>query len=356
VRSTVRSRPQPLVINLIVGEKMLTMSYTDDSGVDGTGAQVYRYAISCGLSKKFRIKWRHVAIKSIDSNPLDTFLGKSDKEAFLEKLNDFIRPNSATLKEPCFRITIRKTLSPFKLKLLLFIAGCMKSPINLLDFSLFRPQTYASYFPNVLEEYFGSLNMGPIKNRSDSNTKLVVAHIRGALRNDRCTKIEVLSSMLQSIQKALDESLRNSRIIIITDMPRHPMNWKINVENDPGTLQHWSSQGLINHDDTISLGFFDFENEWTEIRNLDVIRNIEPLECWKLMAEADIFIGCDSSLSIIGGYLNERNGNSSRVFPSQLGRSIPEGWLMYENSVANLNNNEVMIREMMEVLKSDDKF
>jgi hypothetical protein len=74
------------------------------------------------------------------------------------------------------------------------------------------------------------------------------------------------------------------------------------------------------------------------------------------MAEADIFIGCDSSLGIIGGYLNERNGNSSRVFPSQLGRSIPEGWLKYENSVANLNKNEVMIREMMEVLKSDDKF
>ena len=332
---------------------MLTMSYTDESGKDGTGAQVYRYAISCGLSQKFRIKWRHVDIKTIDSNPLDTFSSKDDKEDFLKKLNDFIRPENFTLKVPCFRITVRRTLSPLQLRILLFIAGCMRSPLNLLDFSLFRPQTYASYFPNVLERYFGTLNTGPIEHGSDSKVTLIVSHIRGALRNDRCTNIEVLTSMLQSIQDTLDESLRTSRFIIITDMPRQPMNWKINIENDPGTLQYWSSQGLIDHDGTITLGSFDFESNLTEIRNLEVIRKIDPLECWKLISEADVFIGCDSSLGIIGGYLNESNGKSIRIFPSQLGRSIPERWLKFENSVANLNENKVMIREMVEVLISD---
>jgi hypothetical protein len=131
------------------------------------------------------------------------------------------------------------------------------------------------------------------------------------------------------------------------------MNWKINIENDPGTLQYWSSQGLIDHDGTITLGSFDFESNLTEIRNLEVIRKIDPLECWKLISEADVFIGCDSSLGIIGGYLNESNGKSIRIFPSQLGRSIPERWLKFENSVANLNENKVMIREMVEVLISD---
>ena len=335
---------------------MITMSYTDESGRDGSGAQVYRYAVCCGLAQKFRIKWRHVGIKKIDSNPLDTLSSSIEREKFLDTLNNFIKPEDATVRNPCLRITIRRTLSSRQLRLLLFLAGCMRSPLSLIDFTLLRPQTYAFYYANTLERYFENLTNRLSHYESNRGSKLVVAHIKGALKCDRQTNTDILYSILQSIQKVLNELSHDFQIVIITDLPKNSITWKLDSENDPGTLQYWSSQGIINNDGTISLGCFDFENEYSQIRNLKIIRDVDPLECWRLMSSADILVGCDSSLGIIGGYLNQVNNKAVRIFPSQLDKSLPEGWFRYENSVAGMDKNKVTISKVAEVLVNHDKF
>jgi hypothetical protein len=352
VRSTVRSRPQPHIPqesrNL---EHVFTMSYTDKSGTDGTGAQVFRYAITYELSKKYSLKWRHNPIVFIDENPSDKFAGKEEKKQYLEKLNSKICPDESLDSQPIFKCTIDKTINPHKLRLILNFCKILRFLPPIIDISLYRPQSYLSLVEPDLDRYFSSIRKNFRVKLEDSDAIKIIVHIRGALKTDRRTKPQLIHSILQHLQRKFASLEREIKFVIITDLPRFPKTWQVNISNDPGTIAYLHEMGLIDPQGFCHLDSFDFETKFDDIRNLTIERQSDPIESWEMMAGANLLIGCDSSLSIIGAHLNTFG---IKMFPRNLSGVLPRTWFFYDNNSKIESSDLTMIYQELENLVNDE--
>jgi len=96
------------------------------------------------------------------------------------------------------------------------------------------------------------------------------------------------------------------------------------------------------------LDSFDFETQFADISNLSIERELDPVESWEMMANADLLIGCDSSISIIGGYLNELG---IKMFPRKLITTLPKNWLSYDNQSPE---SDINLTEILHVLINSD--
>ena len=65
------------------------------------------------------------------------------------------------------------------------------------------------------------------------------------------------------------------------------------------------------------------------MENLEVIRDIDPVQAWEVMSEADVLILGRSSFSIIAGLIN----NHSLTIAPTYRHKFPSGWLIQENEV-----------------------
>lgn len=305
---------------------MLSLSYTDKSGKDGAGAQVLRYAFSYGLAKSFRVSWSHSSIKYIDSNPLDPFVLPSERKHFLKTLNNFIKPRKSTKRKPIFHFTIMRVLTKKQLASLLRIMSVFRGRYPLLAISLYRPQSYLGYFPNVIQ-LFAEEIQSQLKTFSVHDDVIRIhAHIRGAIKNDRRTQPKFLLDIFRRFQRLLLEKQLSYTFTIFTDLPAESKHWIPDSSNELGTLRHWEEHALINSDGTMELGFYNFENEFSEILNLRIVRDANAVEMWCEMSKSDILIGCDSSISILAGYLNLK---AIKIFPCILQDVSPSDWKFY---------------------------
>ena len=305
---------------------MLSLSYTDKSGKDGAGAQVLRYAFSYGLAKSFRVSWSHSSIKYIDSNPLDPFVLPSDRRLFLRTLNNFIKPRESTKRKPVIHLTIMRVLTKKQLASLLRIMSVFRGRYPLLAISLYRPQSYLGYFPNAIQLFADEIQSQLETFSVHDNVIRIHAHIRGAVQNDRRTQPIFLLDTFRRLQSLLIEKKLSYIFTIFTDLPAESKYWIPDSSNEPGTLRHWEENGLINSDGFIELGFYDFEVEFSEILNLRIVRDSNAVEMWCEMSQSDIFIGCDSSISILAGYLNLK---AIKIFPCSIEDILPSDWKFY---------------------------
>lgn len=320
------------------------MSYTDKSGTDGTGAQVLRYAVSYSICKEFSMRWNHIPITTIDDNPGDNFSGLEKKKQYLEKLNLKLRPDDSMQFSPPFQYTVKKILRFSQLEFMLRVCRLFNFIPPKISISLYQPQSYLSMLDYNLEYYFSAIRKKFHKAESNPSQIKIVVHIRGALRSNRRTSPAILHNILRKLQKELEVISREFTILIITDLPRFSHPWKVKEGNDPGTVQYWSDLGLINEMGYILLDSFDFETQFTDISNLSIERELDPIESWEMMSNADLLIGCDSSVSIIGGYLNE---SGIKLFPRGLNSTLPGTWFSYDN---HLQESELDLTKILYAL------
>lgn len=105
------------------------------------------------------------------------------------------------------------------------------------------------------------------------------------------------------------------------------------------------SLDLIDENGFIALDSFDFETNFQDIAHLTVERKLDPVESWELMTGADILIGCDSSVSIVGGYLNPRG---IKLFPHNLSSTLPASWFFYDRDSVQCGIDITEILKMSE--------
>ena len=61
----------------------------------------------------------------------------------------------------------------------------------------------------------------------------------------------------------------------------------------------------IDEDSKFTLAYEDFNVSLRELKSIKIVTELNPLESWKLMQEADILVIGKSSFSFVGALLNQ---------------------------------------------------
>ena len=318
---------------------MFSLSYLDNSGQDGLGAQLVRYATLYSLARKFKIPWQHTDILKVDRNPLDGSSKDGSFENSLKELNHYLSAGADSRDRPIKKLKLDRVLSRKQLKCLLAIislsAKFFKPRFSIV---LKYPQTYTRYFPNLLS-YFSN-DFAFKRDNSRDGTFVIALHVRGALETNRNISIQSYEKLLEKLTTILKRSNTKFRIVVHTDMPNSNTSWKVPISNDSGTIQYWNEMRIIRNGKTILLNGYNF-GLWKRFSNeLEVIRDVVPLGAWRMISASDLFIGCNSAFSVIGALFSP---NAIVLMPSPY--SIMSNWLEFTFDQSDINIDWELLQE-----------
>lgn len=289
---------------------MFALTNLDSQGQDGTGAQVLRFLIHFGLSRKYKIPFRYQEIKQIDSNPGDSFETQEEKMIFLKKLNQVLAAELILArKEKSF--FIRKIFSKlqlhFFLKLIKIFSRFLK-PRYLLSFN--NCITYSPLLSDTLPQYTlqflqkSTIEVKPHELKSKNPDLNIAIHIRGALKTNQRFVPAELYKLLEWLESICEKREIRANFFIHTDAPPIERRWKPLENNYHGTIASWSKFNLLDKSGATELIGYNFEANFDSLRSLKVLRDIDPIDAWTQIANCQVFIGCNSSFSIVASLLS----------------------------------------------------
>lgn len=322
---------------------MFSLSYLDNSGQDGLGAQLLRYATLYSLARKFKIPWEHSDIHNVDRNPLDGASKGDNFESSLEELNSYLGRNASFRDRPTKKLKLDRVLSRRQLRFLLAIIS-LSAKFFKPRFSIaFKyPQSYVRYFPDLLSHFSNEFAF----RETDSDDKYFVIqfHIRGALETNRNIPITNYEKLLAKLITILKDSNTQFRIVVHTDMPDANVSWELPVDNDSGTISYWNEMGIIRNGQYILLNGYNFV-EWKQYsRDLEVIRDVVPLNAWRTISASDLFVGCNSTFSVMGALFSP---NAIVLMPTQY--CLLSDWIEFTYNQFEIDLDWNLFQEKMRV-------
>lgn len=308
--------------------------YAAEKWSDGAGAQLQRIAAVYSISQEFGLNYIHQEILHIESNPGDGFETLESKNDFIRKLNRNFRITHVNCSRP-------HTTAPLKYRKIMkfrlgarayFLSAGLQTIFSGKHFLYLcdNPYPILENYPSIYRHFTNRFGK---KERSNDKCIQIQMHVRGSkngnqLMSSRHVEIRWYFDILKFIDSILKRLDLKYRVIIHTDAPLVEANWKP-LDMSVATEKFWKSANVMNNERRISLSPIDFQREFDFVENLEVIRDIDPVQAWEVMSEADVLILGRSSFSIIAGLIN----NHSLTIAPTYRHKFPSGWLIQENEV-----------------------
>jgi hypothetical protein len=281
------------------------VTFNSTMSVDGTGAQLQRQASVIALAKYFGFHYIHSDIKQVSVHPLDPFQSKSEYLEYLIRLNQFLKVNPTTGVDSSIREAIVPSFS-----FAFLIRECLSQAIRPKKrfFSIYEPYAVSEFCPAIMDGLHLESNENS-KKISSGKVFTIVIHYRQGVGGfalypgqniPREIPIEVFVVRVASIVNELPEHL-DWQIVVLTDAPESETTFTPPVDQ----IKLWEgTPGFSNGLMTIRPTRFDALESYSKFP-LKVMRGGNPLDAILLMASADVLLAGKSSLSYLGGLMNQ---------------------------------------------------
>lgn len=274
---------------------------------DGLGAQLQRRLEIYYLAQHLRIGYHFLQIVNFDSNYGDGMQTIQEKDEATKQIAnlvpflthkcifrkhlevDFLSKKIEKLgwRNMCIALRVLNSISNFfKIHLLIRLSNPHKLKI---DREIIF-QNITNIEPNLKEEDFLQ----------------IVIHLPWARANllpDRKIPIEWYLDILESIIAFIEEYTIRYRITIHTDAMPNLDSDKKQIWTSNATQKYWKESGNKNFITNSNYSFLDIEELFKKYSNLEVIVNVNPIRVWNDMANGNILILSNSSLSHVGAII-----------------------------------------------------
>lgn len=286
-------------------EAPIFVTFNSSLSADGTGAQLQRQASVMAVAKYFGFNYIHSDIKQVAVHPLDPFQSKGDYEEYLKRLNKFLKTESTgTLG----RNVHEQNLVSLKFSFLLseFIRQLIRP--KQICLSIYEPYAVTEFCPKIMDNLHLQCDEQFQNNSKDKIYKIVIHYRQGVggfalypgQNIPREIPLDVFIGRVARVVKELPENLV-WQIVVLTDAPESqtifaPPADQIGLwEGAPGF-----ADGIM----TINPTLFDSLQKYSGLP-LKIVRGGNPLDAVLIMASADVLLSGKSSLSFLGGILNQ---------------------------------------------------
>lgn len=308
--------------------------YEAEKWSDGAGAQLQRIAATYSISQAFGLNYIHQDVLHIESNPGDGFQTIESKIDFVRKLNrqfHFSERNctsshtNVSLKyRKIMKFRFSAQLYFFSIRILAFFSR--KHFLYVCD----NPYPILENYPNIygyFTDRFGK------KTRSNDDCVQIQMHVRSDKKGNqlmlsRHVELHWYVDILKFIVLTLKRLDLKYRVLIHTDAPSEEVIWEP-LDISDATAKFWKSANVMNQGGKISLSPIDFEQAFDFVENVEVIRNIDPVQAWEIMSVADVLILGRSSFSIFAGLIN----NHSLIIAPKYRHKFPGEWFIQGEEV-----------------------
>jgi hypothetical protein len=302
---------------------------------DGSGAQIQRILSIRAISNYLGFNFFNSEILDMDFNPGDGIDSLEKKRGFLMELNSFIffqnscGNSHVNLKSiPEGRITASLNRLTLFLKIASIWSALSRKHIHFLVSS---PERWIKIRPEILE----CLDFQPFDaNSTDTpDSFLISVHIQRAKNtksqlSDRYQPTSWYKKLLDEVTGTLEAQGANYRIDLHTDAPEHSQKWRLGNAVSSRTVNYWKRGGFIDDTGIANLGTEDFYTSLgysSEV--MQIHREINSLDAWKLMSKSDVIITGRSSFSYIGALLNK----GALVLSPKYFNSALNSWLVIQD-------------------------
>jgi|LakMenEpi03Aug12_release.lakeMendotaPanAssembly.Ray.scaffolds.fasta_scaffold248382_2 hypothetical protein len=289
----------------------ICLGYENSNQNDGAGAQVQRILGIYSLARRFNLGFSYIPILHIDPNPGDGMENEAERRNLVSNLNTFLLNNLGTCRHDHKIVKMRGTRF-FKNRYILQsyfvlnnLLGIMKkrNVLFLIDNPWYILQTNPNFYSfckqlDFIEEIYSVIS--PIQ---------IHAHIRRGLisstqLNERFVSTEWYSDILKSLTKELTRAKVNFSLFIHTDAKKESSSWAVSEKLSGGSLEMYQERGLINDNHAIELVGEDIEANLNLDFPVTLVTDVNPLEAWKMMNQADILLIGKSSFSFCAALMN----------------------------------------------------
>jgi hypothetical protein len=301
----------------------ITVTLNSSLSVDGTGAQLQRQATIIAFAQYFGFGYIHSDIKQVSVHPLDPFQSPAEYREYLVRLNKFLKFRSKIDFNPNSQDISLPSLSFSRLT-----RECISQIIRPTPrhFLIFEPYSVTEFCPGIMDALNLQSNEGVPKSVTEKIFTIVIHYRQGVggfalypgQNIPREIPIETFVKRVSSVVRELSNDL-DWQIFVLTDAPESetsfvpPLNQVSLWEGTPGF-----SNGVM----TISPTRFNALEGFSKLP-LQVIRGGNPLDAILMMASADVLFTGKSSLSFLGGLLNE---NGQVFYPRDFWHRPPQSW------------------------------
>lgn len=314
----------------------ICLCFDNEHSKDGVGAQVLRIIQVYCLTREFGLGFVNRNILSFDSAPTDSFDSQNPRDLYYQKIRDFLNLEVGACHEKHtvhFLRNSRFLTYPIVLRLWIILRNWKSKREKTHElWVITNPYGLTIRNPSILRHF--QLSRPPNKNscKLDNNFDIQV-HIRRAaiskhMHNERFTSTDWYRKVLTEITTALETSNRLYTITIHTDVGQANLNISTSGISKE-SLAYSKTRGLIiNDDDTITLEYENFLNSFSSFKNISIVTDINPIDAWKIMQEADLLILAKSTFSIIPALLIQ---DGSVISPLGFFKG-PKSWIYLDNS------------------------
>ena len=314
----------------------ICLCFDNENSKDGIGAQVLRIIQVYCLTREFGLGFVYRDILSFDSAPTDNFDEQNPRALYHHKIREYLNLEVDTcLKEHAvhFLENSRFLTYPIVLRLWIIKRNWKSNRENSHELWVVKnPYGLTMRNPNILRNF--ELSRAPLEDidKADKDFDIQI-HIRRAAisqhkQNERFTPTEWYIKVLTQITTALEASGRQYRVSIHTDVGQ-PDSYISASGYSKESLDYAKTRGLVvNDDDTVTLDYENFLSSFSSFKNVSIVTDINPLEAWKIMKEADLLVLARSTFSIIPALLIQ---NGSVISPIGFFRG-PKNWIYLDNS------------------------
>lgn len=316
------------VSSLRGGGLVLTYDSNNLDLQDGVGAQCWRIISIYSICRSFGFEYLHSPIADLTATPLDpyqtiderkTYIDQieSDLFSFIDKINDGTtlkydhKHNSEILT---WQRLINLMMRSYKLRKKIYILVKSAQPIT-------------DTFPTVLNEFKNEFWQYQKRENSIPTTEFVIHFRNGVIANhvepwakqSRWLSPDYFVHALEYLSGLSAEDLC---ITILTDSPITKVRYNIPLDQ----IDKWVLSGYDVLNGVVEIQPFDFSNSiFSRCKNIEIVRDIDPLTAIKFMRSAKIFIMSRSALSLVGGLLNSEG---DVVFPAKMKISPLPNWII----------------------------
>ena len=319
------------------------LSFNNHQSKDGIGAQVVRIIDVYALSRHFNMGFVNSQILQFDSNPGDNLNTPEEKQNFLSELVEFLNLESGSCQKlhQTRQVNNSKLFQlPGALPTYFILRKLLSHVLNRHELLIINnPNSLTLRYPNI-RSYFTKVprvsnfesNYNNAKSLQDRVCRIHV-HIRRGLISknilgNRFVPTEWFLSLLLPIQATLDELEVNCEFTIHTDVHEGNIQWSSTGVSAESMAYLKEGGNKIDEDLKFTLAYEDFNVSLRELKFIKIVTELNPLESWKLMQEADILVIGKSSFSFVGALLNQ----SAQVISPVGFYSGPSDWTYVADS------------------------
>ncbi len=285
------------------------VAWDPDTSHDGPGAQVLRIIDSFSAAKYFNLGFVYIPIAHFERNPGDG-LKEDQKAQFLFDLDKFLnldRHSCTNLHEKKIIKLSRWHVLPSFTRWYFFFRRILNW-IRQRNELMIIPNIYMLTHKNPdIRRTFVLTRVKKQKNQSKKNPLHIHVHIRRAFIDeiffDRVIPTSWYLSILITIQNLFEHNNVESIVTLHTDVSKQNEKWDASDISERTEEYISENGGKFKREIPVKVNYEDFKETMSAINNLRVVTNINPIEAWDLMAEADILILGKSTFSYVGALL-----------------------------------------------------